>query len=481
MNGKHCYLCNEPKSVVGHDTQTCPNVICIKCEQKGHIYQNCLQLNIDQQKPEKSEVVQKEPKTCETCDVFSKCKSCRVSLASKNSLKKHIDLKSGFDHIKRKSEVKEETLIVKSSKVDQKMHNDKEILDFPHDIEFSNDIKPKFEIKEKPFDVKTTNHGGLLLNIDQKSEKSEVVQKEPKTCNTCDVFSKCKNCRVSLASKKSLKKDIDLKSGFDHIKRKSEVKEETLTAKSSKIEHKSDPKMQNDKEMLDALYDIEFSNDIKAKFEIKEKPFDVKTSNHGTSHDCMFSQSGANDIKPKLEIKEKAINVKTTNYGASHENYLFSQLGANVLPKAPMTDISTPSLVRQPPPGQTRDIKRKYENKEETLIVKSSKIDQKSDIVDPQMHNDKEMLDALHDIEFSNDIKAKFEIKEKPIDVKTTNYGASHPCGESGTQEWIFARQALQKIANEHTNFSSSTLARKILLCLINWGTQWTMDISSNE
>ena len=68
MNGNHCYLCNEPKSVVGHDTQTCPNVICIKCDQKGHIYQNCLQLNIDQgllidqQIPEKSEVVQKEPK-----------------------------------------------------------------------------------------------------------------------------------------------------------------------------------------------------------------------------------------------------------------------------------------------------------------------------------------------------------------------------------------------------------------------------------
>ena len=171
MNDNHCYLCNEPKSVVGHDTQTCPNVICIKCDQKGHIYQNCRQLNIGQQIPERSEVVQKEPKTCKSCDVFSKCKSCRVSLASKNSLKKHIDLNCGFDHIKRKSEFKEETMTIKSSKIDQKsdtvdpkMQNDKEMLNALHDIEFPNDTKPKFEIKIKTFDVKTTNFGSSYDN-----------------------------------------------------------------------------------------------------------------------------------------------------------------------------------------------------------------------------------------------------------------------------------------------------------------------------
>ena len=245
MNGNHCYLCNEPKSVVGHDTQTCPNVICIKCDQKGHIYQNCSQLNIDQQKLEKSEVVQKEPKKCETCDVFTKCKSCRVSLASKKSLKKHIDLKHGFDHIKRKSEFKEETFTAKSSKIEQisdpKMHNDKKMLKALHDIEFSNDIKPKFEIKE-----------------------------------------------------------------------------ETLAIKSSKIDQNSDivdPKMHNDKEMLDALHDIEFPN----------------------------------DIKPKLEIKIKTFDVKTTNFGTSYDNYLFSQY-TQLEASASPTEAQTPSPISQEPP-----------------------------------------------------------------------------------------------------------------------------------
>ena len=165
-------------------------------------------------------------------------------------------------------------------------------------------------------------------------------------------------------------------------------------------------------------------------------------------HDIEFSD----DIKPKLEIKEEPIDMKSSSVG----------------------------------------IKRKPEFMEETLTIKSSKIDYKSDIVDPKMQNDKEMLDALHDIEFPNDTKPKFEIKIKTFDVKTTNYGASHdnylfsqysqlgasilpnalpteaftpskgeitvakPSDETGTQEWSFARQALQKIANERPNYGAS-------------------------
>jgi hypothetical protein len=218
-----------------------------------------------------------------------------------------------------------------------------------------------------------------------------------------------------MASKNSLK--IDLKRGFDPIKRKSKVKEETLTAKSSKIDQKPQV-VSNCKEMLDFVNGIAISDDIKQKLEIKEEPIDMKSSSVG--------------------------------------------------------------------------IKRKPEFMEEKLTIKSSKIDQKSDIVDPKMQNDKEMLDALHDIEFPNDTKPKFEIKIKTFDVKTTNYGASHdnylfsqysqlgasilpnalpteaftplkgeiavakPSDETGTREWIFARQALQKIANERPNCGAS-------------------------
>jgi len=49
-----------------------------------------------------------------------------------------------------------------------------------------------------------------------------------------------------------------------------------------------------------------------------------------------------------------------TNYGASREDYGFSQFGASILPETPPTDVFTPSLVRRPPPSQTRNQKVKY-------------------------------------------------------------------------------------------------------------------------
>jgi len=48
------------------------------------------------------------------------------------------------------------------------------------------------------------------------------------------------------------------------------------------------------------------------------------------------------------------------HYGTSHEDYGFSQFGASILPEAPPTDVFTPSLVRRPPPSQTRNQKVKY-------------------------------------------------------------------------------------------------------------------------
>ena len=53
MSEFNCYLCQEPKSVVGHNNQSCPNVKCKKCGQKGHIFKNCPNLNLNiEQKPD---------------------------------------------------------------------------------------------------------------------------------------------------------------------------------------------------------------------------------------------------------------------------------------------------------------------------------------------------------------------------------------------------------------------------------------------
>ena len=58
----------------------------------------------------------------------------------------------------------QEKLKVKKSEI----HNDVEVLDFVHDIEFSDDIKPKLEIKEEPIDLKSSFNG-----IKRKSEFME--------------------------------------------------------------------------------------------------------------------------------------------------------------------------------------------------------------------------------------------------------------------------------------------------------------------
>ena len=37
----YCTLCQEPKSVVGHTSLTCPMTKCLKCGRKGHSVKNC--------------------------------------------------------------------------------------------------------------------------------------------------------------------------------------------------------------------------------------------------------------------------------------------------------------------------------------------------------------------------------------------------------------------------------------------------------
>ena len=96
MSEFNCYLCQEPKSVVGHNTQSCPNVKCKKCGQKGHIFKNCPNLNLN------------------------------------------IDLEPDPSRLR---EIHNEKSVV--------LHNDTKILNLVEDIGLSSDIKANFEVMDE--------------------------------------------------------------------------------------------------------------------------------------------------------------------------------------------------------------------------------------------------------------------------------------------------------------------------------------------
>ena len=162
MSEKNCYLCQEPKSVVGHNTQTCPRVKCKKCGQKGHIHRNCPNLNSKLEK-KTDDVSPKEIKSQNS-----------VVLHDKTKILDFIYEDIGvFDDIKQKLEVTGATLKTKSSgkdqrpnKVDPMICSNSEIVDIIHNIEFSNDIKPKFEVKKEILNVKSSGiDQGLLYSM----------------------------------------------------------------------------------------------------------------------------------------------------------------------------------------------------------------------------------------------------------------------------------------------------------------------------
>ena len=45
MEESYCFLCQEPKSVVGHVTESCEKVKCKTCKQVGHTAKNCSKQN----------------------------------------------------------------------------------------------------------------------------------------------------------------------------------------------------------------------------------------------------------------------------------------------------------------------------------------------------------------------------------------------------------------------------------------------------
>ena len=213
MSENNCYLCQEPKTVVGHNTQSCPNVKCKKCGQKGHIQKNCPNLNSDFD--QKLNYI------------------CPKEIQSEHSIVLHDDTKTlDFVHdvefsvdLKPKLEIKKENWNFKSSRVDQKPKivnpiapNEEKMMDFFHDIEFSDDIKPKLEIKEEK--LKTEDNfkdkeefDSLLkeyLKEYERRRKYEISQKYLQFyCKLCNVQSTSQvdlnNHRAGKKHKKNLK------------------------------------------------------------------------------------------------------------------------------------------------------------------------------------------------------------------------------------------------------------------------------------
>ena len=143
MSENICYLCQEPKSVVGHNTQTCPSVKCKKCGKKGHILRNCPNFNSNLD-PKPDSVYAKEIKSLK-------------SVVLHNETKTLLDIIGVFDDNNPKLEVNRETLKnQRPNKVDPILSGNKEIMISIHNNEFSNDIKPKFEVKKEILKVKSS-------------------------------------------------------------------------------------------------------------------------------------------------------------------------------------------------------------------------------------------------------------------------------------------------------------------------------------
>ena len=283
MSGNNCYLFQEPKSVVGHATQFCPNVKCEKCGQKGHDLRNCPNLYINKvymnmyEKGLKNMAGMnkrklKMPKSSKfRCDIFD------VIATDQSGLDMHM---AGKKHFKMKSK-----LLKGRPNVDHtKAPNDKEMIDFIHDIEFSDDLKPKLEIKEEPIDMKSTFDSIKMKSV-FKEETLKV--KSSKIDQTPDIVPKDKemidfvdDIEFSDYIKKEIKEEpIDVKSRIEHIKPKLEVKEEMCKGKNSGMDQKHDivdSMVPKNKEIIDFVDNIEFSNDIKK--EIKEEQIDMKSS-----------------------------------------------------------------------------------------------------------------------------------------------------------------------------------------------------------
>jgi hypothetical protein len=243
MAENNCYLCQEPRSVVGHNTQSCPNVKCKKCGQNGHILRNCpnLNSNMDQKsvfldKFELKHHIKEVHLKKNTFDI--QCSKCEASFTKKEYLQKHNQKfhqeiktykcnKSDDGCLKEiKSEKFVDWILVK-------------ILGCPIIS------RPKLDVKEI---LKNKSHG-----IDQRDYM--VDPRISRNEKTSDEFIFNANTKINLGSQK-------LKSSTDRIN-------------SDAFQEHANPKISSHEENMDYLHNIVISNDIKSKLEVEQEPMDL--------------------------------------------------------------------------------------------------------------------------------------------------------------------------------------------------------------
>ena len=152
MSENNCYLCQEPRSVVGHNTQSCPSVKCKKCCQKGHILRNCPNLNLYmEQKPD--DACSKETKSEKSVflhyDTSYDTKMLDF-IYQDIGCSDDIELEANTEMLQTQNSGKDQ----RPDEVDSIISSNKESMDSIHNVEFSNDIKRKLEIKKEPINCR---------------------------------------------------------------------------------------------------------------------------------------------------------------------------------------------------------------------------------------------------------------------------------------------------------------------------------------
>ena len=247
MAENNCYLCQEPRSVVGHDTQSCPSVKCKKCGQNGHILRNCPNFNsntdqksvfLDQFKLKHYiEGVHLKKKTFNI-----QCSKCEASFTKKEYLQKHIqkfhqkiitykcDRSDNGCSKEIKSEKYVDWILVK-------------ILGCPIISRQKLDVKEILKNKSYGIDQRPDLVDPRISRLSTHEENS-------------DEFISNANPKINLGSQK-------LKASTDRIN-------------SDDFQEYANPKISSHEENMGYLHNnIEISNDIKSKLDVEQEPMNL--------------------------------------------------------------------------------------------------------------------------------------------------------------------------------------------------------------
>ena len=263
-------------------------------------------------------------------------------------------------------------------------------IDFVESIEFPGEFKLKTEIKQE----------GECCTDNMKSETIIRSKFEP---------------RESLNSGQSEIKD-ETTSGLQVKCIKNEIVEEVdVMNKNVKIESKD-----GEREMLEFVKNIEFSDDVKPEIEVKDEPREALNSGQSEIKGEPTSDLEVKDIKKEIkefDVMNKNVKIESKDgEQAILEFVKIIEFYDDVKPKIEVKDEarealnSSQSEIKDEPTSDlaVKDIKK--EIKEFDVKNINVKIESKD--------GEKTMLEFVKNIEFSDDVKPKIEVKVELIEPK---------------------------------------------------------------